>query len=65
MEPISWIALIPIVLKFIIQEVPKFIAQYKLYAKDKKYENKVELFNEAVKKYKKTKVLKDLNDLAK
>lgn len=53
------------VLKFIISEVPAFIKSYKLYAKDSKYETVVEKYNAAVKKYKKTKSLSNLNELSK
>jgi hypothetical protein len=65
MDPISIITLVTAVLKFIVNEVPAFIKAYKLYAKDSKYANQVDKYNAAVKKYKKTKDLKDLIELSK
>jgi len=64
-DPITWIALAAAIVKFLVGELPKFIASYKLYAKDSKYETAVDKYNAAVKKYKKTKNLKDLLDLSK
>lgn len=65
MEPISWVALGAAIIKFLVNELPGFIKAWKLYAKDSKYETHVEKYNAAVKKYKKTKDLKDLNELSK
>ena len=65
LDPITWVALAAAIVKFLVTELPGFIRAWKVYAKDSKYESQVEKYNAAVKKYKKTKSLQDLNELAK
>ncbi len=47
----GWAELIGISLRFFLYELPKFLEQYKLYKKDKRYEDKERLYLEAKNSY--------------
>ena len=61
----TWLKLLPQIIKFLLVELPKFIEAMTLANKDRKYNNKVDEYNAALKEYKTSKDLDALNDLSK
>ena len=61
----TWVSTILAVIKFIVSEVPKFMESWRKASKDDHYNNNIERFNDAYKKYKKSLTLEDLNELSK
>lgn len=60
---LSWAKLIPLIIKFILTDLPLFIEQVQLASKDRQYNKAMDLYDDAIKNYKKTKSLDSLNQL--
>ena len=60
----NWVKLIPSILKFLFDELPRFIEQLKLAAKDKKHASNIARYQQALSKFYKEKDLDALNQLS-